>query len=129
MEVSPRGGGNRLAEMLGYATGIDLIKNSIKAAIGDDNLDVFQKEYDGCWAEAILHSNNNGLFKEIKIDPKVKAKNLIELDLWVNKGDKISTFNGASDAIGTVILKFKTQDQLEKTMSCQNSWLTIKVGK
>jgi carbamoylphosphate synthase large subunit len=29
MEVSPRGGGNRLSEMLKYATGVDLIKNAV----------------------------------------------------------------------------------------------------
>lgn len=33
MEVSPRGGGNRLAEMLRYATGVDLITNAVRAAV------------------------------------------------------------------------------------------------
>ena len=34
MEVSPRGGGNRLAEMLRYATGVDLVTNAVRAAVG-----------------------------------------------------------------------------------------------
>lgn len=33
MEVSPRGGGNRLAEMLDLITGSSLIENSIRAAL------------------------------------------------------------------------------------------------
>lgn len=33
MEVSPRGGGNRLAEMVRYATGVDMITNSVRAAV------------------------------------------------------------------------------------------------
>ena len=34
MEVSPRGGGNRLAEMLRYATGVDLITAWLRSKIG-----------------------------------------------------------------------------------------------
>ena len=30
MELSPRGGGNRLAECLRYATGVDMITNMVK---------------------------------------------------------------------------------------------------
>ena len=43
MEVSPRGGGNRLAEMLRYATGVDLITNAVRAAVGEEVVDVEQK--------------------------------------------------------------------------------------
>ena len=35
MECSPRGGGNRLAECLRYATGVDLIKAAVLAAVGE----------------------------------------------------------------------------------------------
>ncbi|MDO4990891.1 MAG: ATP-grasp domain-containing protein, partial [Eubacteriales bacterium] len=34
MEVSPRGGGNRLCEVLELATGVPLIRNAVKAAVG-----------------------------------------------------------------------------------------------
>lgn len=62
MEVSPRGGGNRLAEMLYYATGVDLIANAVRAAVGDDVIDVVQKPYNGHWAEVILHADKDGHF-------------------------------------------------------------------
>lgn len=35
MEVSPRGGGNRLAEMVRYATGVDMIKACVQASVGN----------------------------------------------------------------------------------------------
>ena len=50
MEVSPRGGGNRLAECLHYATGVDLVKNTVRAALGLPVEGIEQKPYDGCWA-------------------------------------------------------------------------------
>ena len=36
MEVSPRGGGNRLAEVIRLATGLDMITACVCAAVGDD---------------------------------------------------------------------------------------------
>ena len=42
MEMAPRGG-NRLSEMVKYATGVDLIKNAVKAAVGITDLDMSQK--------------------------------------------------------------------------------------
>ena len=36
MEVSPRGGGNRLAAMIRFATGVDLITNAVRAAVGEE---------------------------------------------------------------------------------------------
>ena len=51
MESSPRGGGNRLCEMLRYATGgkADLIMVAVRAALGEPVDDLAMPEYDGCW--------------------------------------------------------------------------------
>ena len=62
MELSPRGGGNRLAEMLRYATGVDLITNAVRAAVGLDVEGIEQRPYNGHWAEVILHSDKTGIF-------------------------------------------------------------------
>lgn len=103
MEVSPRGGGNRLAEMLRYATGVDLIKNAVRAALGEQIEGVCQKAYNGLWYELILHADKDGLFSNLEIDNSIKAY-VVEEDLWVKDGDKINSFKGANDAIGTLVL-------------------------
>ena len=127
MEVSPRGGGNRLAEMLKYATGTDLIKHAVLAALGEKNINISMPEYKGYWAEIILHSRKNGVFKSIDIDPKIEKENLIETDVWVNPGDKINSFQSANNALGTLILKFDNQNDLDRNMNNINSWLKINV--
>lgn len=128
MEMAPRGGGNRLSELVKLATGVDLIKNAVKAAVGIDDLDVSQKDYNGYWAEVILHAPQHGYFKKVAIDESFNKKHIIELDLWVKAGDIVNEFNGASDAIGTLILKFDTQNQLENMMNCRQSWLKVIVN-
>jgi biotin carboxylase len=128
MEMAPRGGGNRLSELVKHATSVDLIKNAVKAAIGIDDLDISQKDYEGYWAEVILHAPQKGYFQKVVIDESFNKKHIVELDLWVKDGDIVNEFNGANDAIGTLILKFDSQNQLENMMNCQESWLNIIVN-
>lgn len=127
MEVSPRGGGNRLSEMVQFATGIDLITNAVRAAIGDAVIKLEQKTYEGHWAEIILHADCDGIFKDLIISDKLKA-NLVEEDLWVKKGEKISGFNAANNAIGTLVLRFDTMEELNLTLGEQKNYLKVIVA-
>jgi len=124
MEVSPRGGGNRLAEVLRYVTGVDLITNAVRAAVGDPIIGVEQKPYDGHWAEVILHADKDGVFKELQIAPEM-SQYVVERDLWVKPGDAVEAFNGANNAMGALILKFDTAGQLETALADQKSWLSV----
>lgn len=127
MEVSPRGGGNRLSEMLRYSTGIDLITNAVRAAVGDEIEELEQKDYNGHWAEVILHANKKGIFESLDIDPKINSRYVVETDIWIKKGDKISTFKGANDTIGTLILKFDSEQQLKEILNNQSEWLKLNI--
>ena len=127
MEVSPRGGGNRLAEMLHFATEVDLITNAVRAAIGDEIIDVEQKPYNGHWAEVILHTDMDGQFISLDIDPEFKKKHVKQIDLWVKRGDIVSAFRGANDAIGTLVLQFDTEEELVLALSQQGLWAKVVV--
>ena len=124
MEVSPRGGGNRLAEVLRYATGVDLITNAVRAAIGEPVVNVEQKPYDGYWAEVILHSENNGVFKELEISPELDG-NVIERDLWIEPGTKVGGFSAANEAIGTLVLRFDTAERMNSVMNSIETYVHV----
>lgn len=127
MELTPRGGGNRLCEMLRYATGIDMITAITRAIVGDPILEpIEQKPYNGHWAEIILHSDESGVFDHLEISKELPAE-IVEEDLWVEKGDKVESFEGANNAIGTLVLKFQTAEELEKAITNQRSWLKVVV--
>lgn len=115
MECSPRGGGNRLAECLEYATGVKLVENAVRAALGMEIIGVEQKSYNGCWAEVILHSDKPGVFKELWIDDSIKDA-VYERDLWIEAGTKVGGFSAANEAIGTLVLKFDSDDELQRIM-------------
>ena len=115
MECSPRGGGNRLAECLEYATGVKLVENAVRAALGMPTVGVEQRAYNGCWAEIILHSDRPGIFDSLWIDASI-ADAVYERDLWIEPGTKIGGFSAANEAIGTLVLKFETEERLQEIM-------------
>lgn len=125
MEVSPRGGGNRLAEMIRYASGVDMIKAAVQAAAGLQIDKVEQPQYDGSWAEYVLHSRIDGKFKELWIAPDFAANNVIEVDLWVTQGEEIHSFTAANFSIGTVVMKFASQEELESKLSSMERYIKV----
>lgn len=127
MEVSPRGGGNRLAEMLRFATGVDLIENAVRASIGEEIIGIEQKPFRGHWAEIILHSDCDGTFIALDINEEIHSNNVHQTDLWVERGDKVKSFNGANDAIGTLVLKFDTEEKLEYALNQQDKWMKVRI--
>ena len=116
MECSPRGGGNRLSECLKYATGVDLVTNAVRGALGEDVIDVEQKDYNGYWAEVVIHGDKPGVFSYLWISDELKDS-IVERDLWVRKGDRIGGFTAANEAIGTLILRFGSHNELQTVMN------------
>ena len=126
MELTPRGGGNRLCEMLRYATGVDMITAITRAIVGDPIDDISQQPYNGHWAEIILHAENEGKFARLDISPDLPAE-IVERDLWVKPGDHVDSFDGANNAIGTLVLRFNNKEELEQAITSQQQWLKVVV--
>lgn len=126
MELSPRGGGNRLSECLRYATGVDMITNMVKYSIGMPVDEITQQPYDGCWAEIVLHSNKPGIFKELWISDEI-VSNIVERDLWIEEGTPVGGFEAANEAIGMLVLKFENQEQIEEVLGNQSKYIKVKL--
>lgn len=124
MECSPRGGGNRLAEMIRYMTGVDMITNIVKSALGME-LDVIeQKEIKDNWAEIILHSEKEGIFEKLWISEEISS-NIVENDLWIETGTHVGGFSAANEAIGTMVLKFDSEIQMNNVLNNQNNYIKV----
>lgn len=124
MECTPRGGGNRLAEMIRFSTGVDLIKATVMAALGESIDEVEQKKYNGHWAEVILHSDSDGAFERLYISDEIKD-NVVEKDLWVSQGDSVRRFTGANETIGTLVLKFDDDSKMSKVLDNVKDFIRV----
>ena len=127
MEVSPRGGGNRIAELQDMATGQKLIQNEIKKALGMPLDNITAPEYDGIWCNYILHTNKSGVFETIDINPEFQKKHVRDIGLIVKPGDKVIPFTGANNSLGTLFLRFETREELENSLNNPTSWMQIKL--
>lgn len=127
MEVSPRAGGNRLAEMLNYAADVDIIEAEVRKALGLPMIEMHEPNYRGFFAIKVLHSDKSGVFNGIEIDESFYAKHVIEKEIRVGIGDRVGLFSGANAAIGTLFLVFDTREQLEDALQKHKEWLTINV--
>lgn len=126
MELTPRGGGNRLCEMIRYATGVDMITAMTRYIVGDTVPEVRQKPYKGHWAEVMLHAGQAGVFECLEIAKDLPAE-IVETDLWVKKGDRVNAFAGANDAIGTLVLRFENKKDMEEALERVPYWLKVVV--
>lgn len=126
MEMSPRGGGNRLAEMVKIATGVDLITEYVKFIVGLECGLISQKPYNCHLAEVILHSDVSGIFDSLWINEEI-IDNVYEKDLWINEGAEIGGFKGANEAIGTLVLKFNSEDELNRVMNDIKKYVLVKI--
>ncbi len=127
MECAPRGGGNRLSEMLELITGQDLIGNNIRWALGMPLLPMKDPEYHGIWAEYVLHSYKDGLFRSVKINPDFEKEHIKQKDIWVEKGNEVHVFSGANRAIGTLVMQFDYYEEAEEALAHPERWLTLEL--
>lgn len=124
MEVSPRAGGNRLAEILNYATDVDIIEAEVCKAVNDQYGVIHEPIFKGLYVIWVLHSKKKGVFKSIEISSEIR-KYILEEEIRVKAGDMIEEFNGANNAIGTLFLCFDTQKNMKRFFAHQNKWINI----
>lgn len=115
MESSPRGGGNRLCEMLRYATGgkCDLVRASVQAALGLTIDELSMPVYDGYWYQQMLHSDHSGIFYGMKYAAGFRDSHVAEEQLWINSGDHVESFTAANHAFGSVMMRFDSECEVD----------------
>ncbi len=127
MEVSPRGGGNRIAELQDMATGQNLIRNEIKKALGMPLDEITAPQYDGVWCNYILHSSKEGILEHLVVDEDFRKKYVKDEGLIVKEGEHIHAFTGANTSLGTLFLQFDNREELDKVMNDIDEFITIKL--
>ena len=124
MEVSPRGGGNRLSEMLEYTSGTRLVHNAVRAALGLPVEEMHDPVYQGHWSIVMLHAERSGAFRKLWIAEDARAS-LVEEDLWVSPGDPVEAFAGANNAVGSLVLNWPTEAERDARMADVSNWARI----
>lgn len=127
MEISPRGGGCKIAELQDLAYGTNLIENEVRSALGMPLNMSECNEIDGAWCEMVVHtqSNQQGYFECLDISNEVKEKYLRVVDMSVVKGSFVKPFTGANCSLGDIFLRFNSREQLDTCINAVDDWLKV----
>ena len=128
MEVSPRAGGNRIAELQRMGTGIDLIEAEVLKAVGETiPCHVVRPQYNGCYVNDIVHSSTAGIYKGITFDKTFQKNHVISKAIYPTVGERVEAFNGAQNAIGSIFLKFRDREECNQKLSRLTSYIKVNI--
>ena len=127
MEISPRGGGCKIAEIQEMAFNNKFIENEIRKAVNLPLLEMQQSECNGFWSTFVIHAKpgQSGIFKELVIDSAIKEKYVKVIDMTAQEGYEVQPFTGANMSLGDMFLRFESREELDRVMSKSNEWLDI----
>lgn len=126
IEIGPRNGGNLITDAIKAATGIDLAKATVQAALGLDYDKKFLPTKNEFVASYITHALKNGIYRETVIENTIKDDIILFKDL-VNKGDKIQAFNNAALDTGAMLIKFNSLDEMLYRMDNMEEFIRVEV--
>lgn len=127
MEVTPRGGGNRLAEMLSLATDSDVIDLEVRQMLGMSLPKIHQPYYKGYFANLVLHANSTGYYDYVEYKTFFKERYVLEEDLWVKKNEMVEAWSGGNRSIGVLFLKFKTREEMMEILRHIDNYVDVVV--
>lgn len=124
MEVAPRDGGNYIPDVIRYATGVDLVELSVKAAMGEHiDCDNFG-EPEGYYAYYAVHSLTDGILQQVHFEENAQ---ILENHLLVKPGDAVKAFTGANTTLGCLIMKFDSMEQMLDMMDHSEKWCCVEL--
>lgn len=126
MEVAPRDGGNYIPDVIRYATGIDLVECSVKAAMGEPIAVPADTKQQGFWSYYAVHSLKAGTLKSVEISDAAKPK-IVENHLIRKPGDAIQPFTGANTTLGCLLMKFDSMDEMLQMMDHSEAWISVEL--
>lgn len=129
MEVSPRGGGCKIAELQEMAFGANLIENEVRKAVGLPLTAIATRPIEGVWCEMVVHAprKEEGTFEDLLVKEPVRSENVRVVNMATRKGDHVYPFTGANRALGDMFLQFKTRAELDRGISDVAKWLEIDI--
>jgi biotin carboxylase len=129
MEVSPRGGGCKIAELQEMAFGENLIENEVRKALSMPLTIINESTIDGHWCEMVVHARlgQQGIFERIDIREDIQKDHLRVIDMSAQTGDVVYPFTGANCSLGDMFLQFDTRKQLDNAIGNVSEWMKVVV--
>lgn len=126
IELAARNGGNMISQLLEIATGVDLVKVTVEAAINNSKFVINNIPKDTYYSIYYLHSYKKGILKNITFNVGIQD-NIIDKVINKKNGEEIEVFDGLNKTIGILFLKFKSLEELKNKMKNMEKYINIQL--
>ena len=123
IDIGPRNGGNMIPDLLGYIFNIDIVKMTIKVAMGK-KIKIDTSLSNPFFATYNLHSKDAGIFKTIEFSNEIQS-HIIRKCIYKKEGDIVEYFDNSAKALGIIFLKFESMDEMLDMMDNLGKWVNI----
>ena len=126
MEIGPRSGGNFVPQAINHATGFDMVKayldllSRVKITLPKITRKLV--------AYYVIHSEFNGRLVNLRIKEKLKPY-ICEFHQYLKPGESVRSFQGANAAIGIVLMKFDSHEEMDYIISNFSEFIDLKITK
>lgn len=127
IEVGPRSGGSLIPQLIEKTAGVDLLDYIVLGALGKDCSVLKQKKSKGFWANYNIPASEDGILKEIWIDANFKEEHVVEFVTDYKEGMHVNKFYNGSDAVGLVIMWFKSKKEMLYYLNNITDYIVVKI--
>lgn len=113
MEIGPRNGGHFVPQAIFFSTGFDML-NALFDLIDGVKIEIHQHEFTPV-AYYAVNSAASGQFDSLEIDDSIVGK-IVFQNIYKVKGDEIQSFTGSNAAIGVLIFRFSSMEEMHEIM-------------
>ena len=126
LELGPRNGGSYIPQLIQYATGVDLIDYTLRAAVGEDCSDLKMAETKGCFSNYMIYSTVSGKFDGLWFNEDFKNNNLLDVYCTYSEGDDVHAYQNTTHSLGTILFKANSvEEMIELTNNMENNYKVI----
>lgn len=129
LELGARSGGSLIPQITECATGVNMVTYVIKAAMGEDCSELQMAQSQGYWSNYMVHAKTSGKYSGIWFDDDFKRNNLVEFVTDVKEGDSVHEFRDAQDAVGTLIVKYDSVEQMFHMIENMDDYVKVIVNE
>lgn len=126
LELGARNGGSLIPQITEYATGIDMVEYTIKAALGEDCSGISMAPAKGFWSNYMVHSKKTGKLVKVNIADELKS-NYVEYQSDYKTGDDVFAFENSGHALGTMVFKYNSKEEMFDKISRLTELVTVEV--
>ena len=128
IEIGPRNGGNFIPRALHLNYGVDTVGASVESALDAGYQLPAPSKTDGAfYACYMVHSRSAGRLVGLDYADEIRP-NLFETNAYLDAGASVNPFHKANAAIGNLIFRFETFEEMQSKMAKINSLVMVKLN-